>query len=105
MPSLPPSRLLPRWLTCLVFCVSCRGNRFHAQWLASRLPWLTEFLSHTAIGVRQHAGKLVGVAAMGLPDTAAADKLLQDLLELLGNDSASKKPKYEEVDGSLGALG
>ena len=83
----------------------CVSIRFHAEWLAGRLTWLQGFLSHTSGAVRDAAGKLMGIAAIGLMDSLSAEKLIVQLVEVLGNGSADKKPKFEEIDGSLAALG
>eukprot|EP00873_Tetraselmis_striata_P043262 jgi/Tetstr1/463526/TSEL_008405.t1 len=84
-----------------------QNQEFHAKWLAARMPWLTAFLSHTAIGVRSSAAKLTGLAVMGMgaPGAAAALVSLAAPLSDDGEGAKDKKAKYEQVDGSLAALG
>jgi proteasome component ECM29 len=66
---------------------------------------LMRFLSHIDGGAREAAGKLLGilVTSSGMGGDGLIGKLLETVVE--SNGRGGKKPKFEELDGSIIALG
>lgn len=94
-----------------MLAVAAEYSSVYSEMYVSRYnTLLMRFISHIDGGAREAAGKLLGILVASSGVMMAGDGLIGKMLETVessngGGAGGGKKPKFEELDGSIIALG